>query len=249
MSRPLVVAHRGSSLVAPENTLSAFRSALKLDVDGVELDYHHSAEGVPVVIHDDTLDRTTNAVSLWNRKKIKVADCKLAELQQLDWGKWFGKGQFAGEPLPTLEAALDLICGAGKTCVIERKQGDAATLLAMLTRKKLIDKVVVMAFDWAFLEQCHAIDANLRLVALGQDELTDRRLDQIARIPAGFANWDQKALDAAAIARVHERGMQAWTWTVNTAERMRELTAARIDAITTNDPALLLKELADGTPR
>ncbi len=245
MPHLLAIAHRGCSLIAPENTLSAFRAAIKLDIAGVELDYHHTADGVPVVIHDDTLDRTTNAVRLWKRKKNKVAEHSLAELKELDWGGWFDNGQFAGEPLPTLEAALDLICGAGKTCVIERKAGDATTLLNLLTRKKLIDKVVVMAFDWEFLESCHAIDAGLRLVALGDGPLTEEKLKTVARIPTIFVNWDQKVLDGKVISRIHEFGMQAWTWTVNDAARMRELKAARIDAITTNDPALLLEVLAE----
>jgi glycerophosphoryl diester phosphodiesterase len=245
MHHPLVVAHRGNSSAAPENTLSAFRSALKLGVDAVELDYHHSADGVPVVIHDDTLDRTTNAVSQWKRKNVKVADCTSAELKSLDWGKWFSDGKFAGEPLPTLEGALDLICGAGVLCAIERKAGNAAALLALLARKKWIDKVVVMAFDWAFLADCHRIDASLRLVALGKGGLTDRQLDKISQIPANYANWDQKSLNAQGIAKIHDRGMQACTWTVIESARMRELKAAGIDAITTNDPARLLQVLAE----
>jgi glycerophosphoryl diester phosphodiesterase len=245
MHHPLVVAHRGNSSAAPENTLSAFRSALKLGVDGVELDYHHSADGVPVIIHDDTLDRTTNAVGLWKRNKVKVADCRVAQLQELDWGQWFGDGQFAGEPLPTLEAAIDLIGGAGKLCVIERKAGDAATLLALLSRKKQIKNSIVMAFDWAFLAECHAIDAGLRLVALGEGPLKGEQLDKIAQIPAGYVGWNQKSLDAPAIARVHDRGMRAWTWTVDDSARMREMTAAGINAIATNDPARLLQVLAD----
>lgn len=244
MPHLLAIAHRGCSLVAPENTLSAFRAAVKLDIAGVELDYHHSADGVPVVIHDDTLDRTTNAVSLWKRQKNKVAEHSVAELKELDWGGWFDKGQFANESLPTLEAALDLICGAGKTCVIERKAGDATTLLNLLTRKKLIDQVVVMAFDWEFLERCHAIDSSLRLVALGDGPLTEEKLKAIAKIPTIFVNWDQTVLDRKVISQIHEFGMQAWTWTVNHAPRMRELRDAGIDAITTNDPSLLLEVLS-----
>ncbi len=245
MRRPLVIAHRGNSSAAPENTLSAFRSALALDVDGVELDYRHSADGVPVVFHDSTLDRTTNALSLWNQQQLAIADCTLDQLQQLDYGSWFGAaGEFTDEPLATLEAALDLICGAERLAVVERKSGDAQTLAAMLSRKRLEHRVVVMAFDWAFLADCHRLDATLQLVALGDGPLTAERLDTIASTPAKTVGWDCNALDAAAIAVVHQRGWQAWTWTVDDSARMRELSAWGIDAITSNDPARMLAVLA-----
>jgi glycerophosphoryl diester phosphodiesterase len=101
-----------------------------------------------------------------------------------------------------------------------------------------------MAFDWSFLLDCHQIDASLRLVALGKDPLTDRQLAEIAKIPAGYVNWDQRSLDAEAIEKIHAHSMQAWTWTADETARMRELKAAGIDAITTNVPARLLQLLA-----
>jgi len=244
MRRPLVIAHRGNSSAAPENTLSAFRSALALGVDGVELDYHHSADGVPIVFHDKTLDRTTNARVLWNRRELKIADCTLAELSQLDFGGWFSGGVFANEPVPLLEAALDLICEAGALCVIERKAGDAGPLVDLILRKPLLDRVVVMAFDWAFLADCHAIEPALRLLALGDGPLTTARLDAIASTPATIVGWDQRSLDATSIAAIHGRGLQAWSWTVDEPARMKQLIREGIDAITTNHPARLLGVLA-----
>src|SRR5262245_14376533 len=82
-SRVLVIAHRGDSKVAPENTLPAFESAVRAQADLVELDYFHSSDGVPVVFHDDTLDRTTNAVKLWRATKIKIESKPLTELRRL----------------------------------------------------------------------------------------------------------------------------------------------------------------------
>lgn len=245
MHRPLVIAHRGNSSVAPENTLAAFRSALELGVDGVELDYHHSADGVPVVFHDETLDRCTNASVLWGRAKIGIAECTVESLRKLDAGSWFGSDRkFADEPIATLDEALDLICGAGATCVIERKAGNAETLVALLSRKQLVDRVVVMAFDWGFLADCHRLEASLRLVALGDGRLNSALLDAIAALPAKIVGWDQRSLDPPKIASIHSRGWQAWTWTVDQAQRMEQLIDAQIDAITSNRPQLLLEVLS-----
>src|SRR5215204_6586712 len=93
--RTLVVAHRGASAEAPENTLAAFRLALEQGAPAVECDVHLSADGSPVVIHDETVDRTTNG-------KGAVAALTRAALRGLDAGSWHGPG-FAWEPIPTLE--------------------------------------------------------------------------------------------------------------------------------------------------
>src|SRR5215213_901611 len=92
--RPLIVGHRGAMGYAPENTLASFERAVALGVDAVECDVHLSADGVPVVIHDHTLDRTTDGHGL-------VADHTLAQLKALDAGAWRG-AEFAGQRLPTL---------------------------------------------------------------------------------------------------------------------------------------------------
>lgn len=85
--RALVIGHRGYNVIAPENTLPSFEMALKAGADLVELDYHHSRDGVPVVMHDFTLDRTTDATNHWHTNMIKIADKTLAEIRTLDAGK------------------------------------------------------------------------------------------------------------------------------------------------------------------
>ncbi|KKK67784.1 hypothetical protein LCGC14_2950600, partial [marine sediment metagenome] len=98
--RVLVIAHRGDSKVAPENTLPAFASAVKVGSDLVELDYYHWSDGVPVVFHDRELDRTTNARRVWGGSEIKLDTKTLFDLRRLDAGSWFG-ANFAGTPIPT----------------------------------------------------------------------------------------------------------------------------------------------------
>src|SRR5512134_1609461 len=99
----LVWAHRGASAAAPENTMAAFRAAEAAGADGIELDVHLSRDGVPVVIHDATLERTTTGTG-------RVAARSVAALQSLDAGSWFAP-HFADEVLPTLEETLRLFGG------------------------------------------------------------------------------------------------------------------------------------------
>jgi glycerophosphoryl diester phosphodiesterase len=237
----LVIAHRGASKVAPENTLPAFRAAIDAAADLVELDYHHSADDVPVVIHDKDLDRTTDSAALWGQIKIKVAEKKLAELKRLDAGTWFDP-KFAGTRLPTLDESLDAI-SAGSMTLVERKAGDAETCVALLRRKMLLDNVVVQAFDWKFLTRCHALAPKLVTGALGEKQLTAEKLDEIAATGATVVGWEDKYTDRASIAAIHARGWKAWVWTVDDPQRARELVQAGVDAIITNAPAEIRKAI------
>ena len=231
----LVIAHRGDSKVAPENTLPAFASAVKAGADMVELDYLHSADGVPVVFHDKDLDRTTNACAVWGDMKIRLSEKTLAELRMLDAGVWFNQ-QFAGTLIPTLDEALDTI-QAGSITLIERKAGDPNTCVELLKRKKLIPHVVVQAFDWDFLEGCRKLSDDLAITALGHKEVTPEKLDDIARTGARVIAWEDKYTTPETIQEIHDRGYKAWVWTVDDPKRVAELVAAKVDGIITNRPS------------
>lgn len=240
--RVLVIAHRGDSGSHPENTIPAFQSAVKIGSDLVELDYVHTSEGTPLVIHDKTLDRTTDAVSQWGGKNIKVSKKKLAELETLDAGSWFDQ-QFAGTRLPTLEQAIDVI-QEGSTTLIERKGGDAKTCVDLLEKKNLIDQVVVQSFDWNYLRDCRKNSPTLVLGALGFDKVTPRKLKEIASMDVQAVGWSHGDMDARWIEEFHKHGLQTWVYTVDDLDRVDELVDAGIDGIITNRPALVKAHLA-----
>jgi glycerophosphoryl diester phosphodiesterase len=240
-TKVLVIAHRGDSKVAPENTLPAFESAVKAGADLVELDYLHSADGVPVVCHDGDLDRTTNACKLWGGKRIRLTSKNLKELSELDAGSWFDP-KFAGTRLPRLDESIDLI-QKGSITLIERKHGDAATCVDLLTDKKLLDDVVVQAFDWNYLADCNKLAPGLVLGALGTDEITPERLEKISKTGASVVGWNDKYTTAASIKAIHDRGWKAWVYTVDKPERAIELVQAGADGIITNRPAEIRKAL------
>jgi glycerophosphoryl diester phosphodiesterase len=251
---PMVIAHRGYSAFAPENTRAAFKLALEAKVDLVELDYHHTADGVPVVIHDATLDRTTDATAKWGGKDLRLADRTLTELRHLDAGRWFQPG-FSHERLATLEEALECIQPRGMT-LIERKQGDAATLVRLLHARDMVNHVVVQAFDWDFLRDLHHLEPRQVIGALGppgsrngrkltDDEkaLSPRWLEEIHVLPAQVVVWNRQ-LDAAAVSLAHDMGLRVWVYTINEEPLARTLLAMDVDGLITDNPAVIWKTLS-----
>jgi glycerophosphoryl diester phosphodiesterase len=233
--RPLIIAHRGNSSVAPENTLPAFQSAMDVKADLVELDYWHSADGVPVVLHDEILDRTTNAEDLFGKAKSLVGEFPLTELRRLDVGAWFDD-PFAGTKLPTLVECLDLIQTSSVT-LIERKGGDPATLVKLLEEKQLIDKVVVQAFDWQFVAECRRLSPKLALGALCGKTANPEQIQAAAATGADVIVWDHKKIGRAEIAQIHQLGKKAWAYTIDDPQKARQLLAAGLEGVITNVPA------------
>lgn len=249
-SRPLVIAHRGWSGIAPENTLPAFQLAIEAESDLVELDYHHSSDGVPVVIHDPTLARTTDASGRWPGETLTLASRSRSDLEPLDAGTWFHP-RFAGTRLPTLEEALEFIQRSSIT-LIERKAGDAATLARILRDRKLENRVIVQSFDWDFLRALRTELPDQILGALGPRGRTatpaDRmlgpaQLDEIVAVGARVAVWNQD-INRASVTAAHARGLKVWVYTIDDPGAMRRLLELGVDGIISNQPARVWRTLA-----
>jgi len=252
--RPLVIAHRGFSAAAPENTIPSFRLALTAAADLVELDYHLSADGVPIVIHDADLDRATDAVKRWGGAKIRADSKRADELRGLDAGSWFDP-RFAGTRLPLLTEALDAIQASGVT-LIERKAGPAAGCVELLRKRGLVNEVVVQAFDWAYLRDFHSLEPDQVLGALGPPnardgrELTDeekrldsKRIEEARGTGARLVVWN-KLVDRAAVGEAHRRKLKVWIYTVNDPVLAGQMLDLGADGIITDNPALIWKTIA-----
>ncbi len=233
-NRVMLIAHRGASKAMPENTLPAFQEAQAAFVDLIELDYRHTKDGRPVVIHDETLDRTTDAVARWGGADIRVASRTLDDIRQLDAGLWFDK-RFRNTRVPTLEGAVSII-ELEALALIERKSGDAKTLVDWLRTTGRLNSVVVQAFDWTFLAQCRALAPDLAIGALGREAATDDDLRTLRSFGAVAVGWRAKDLDAARIKRFHANGQKVWAYTVNDPEAAKKLITAGVDGIITDDP-------------
>ncbi|MEP0841102.1 MAG: hypothetical protein HRF43_00130 [Phycisphaerae bacterium] len=227
LAGPFAAAHRGNSIIAPENTLAAFTAARGLARFG-ELDTYVCASGEIVVMHDNTVDRTTAGTG-------PISGLTLAQLKQLEAGSWFSP-DFAGEPIPTLEEALAALLPE-VTPLIERKAGSAASLLAELQRLGVSYQVVVQSFDWNFLAELHSLDPNVALGALFDGALTAARVDQARAAGAGFIALSQANVNAQSLALTHGAGLQLVVWTVNDAGAMQQFIDLGVDGIITDHPA------------
>ncbi len=242
MPRPVIVAHRGFAGRYPENTLAAFRAGGATGAEVVELDYHHSADGVPIVIHDATVERTTNGDQLWRNERLEVASRPAKELIQLNPTAKHER-TIEGERLPMLAEALVTI-QASRVTMIERKSGDAETLLRLLREMECERDVVVQAFDWDFLRDCRRLSCDVVLGALCKEEMTPALVSEAAAIGVEIITWKRELLHAAKIELIHAAGKQAWTYTVNETAHAQELIAAGIDGLISNfpDDMLALRE-------
>jgi glycerophosphoryl diester phosphodiesterase len=160
MSKPIIIAHRGASKHAPENTIAAFRKALELGAEGIELDVHLSADGHLVVIHDEKVDRTSNGNG-WVKEKT------LEELKALDFGSWFTQ-EFKGEAIPTLDEALELLQPWTGIINIEIKGGSILypgiekEVVKKIEKFKLEDKMIISSFNHYSLVEVKKLNPKIK---------------------------------------------------------------------------------------
>ena len=248
MPAPLIIAHRGASFDAPENTLAAFRLAFAQGADGIETDFRLSSDGEIVCIHDATTRRTAGT-------NLRVARHSLEELRRLDFGVWKG-AQWQGERIPTLAEVLAII-PAGKKLFIECKDG--VEMIAPL--RKLLTSTTIDTEQLRFL----AFDATL-LVALKQNfpsiksclNLEYHRAGligpwrplpkEILRILAdcgadGLSSQAHPLIDRALVKRLRATGKELHIWTVDFLADARHYQQLGVDSLLSNRPGFLRQEL------
>lgn len=227
-SRPFIWAHRGASCEAPENTIEAFIRAAELGADGIELDVHLSRDGVPVVIHDDTVDRTTNG-------RGPVTDLTYDELSRLDAGSWFSSCH-ASEPVPGLSDVLQIFSGHLRINIEIKEARAGEAVLTILSDFPRAD-VVISSFDPELLRVMRRLAPALPLAVL-LDRGNWRRAVKLALELGAIAFHPNAALvSRPLIAACRASNLPVHTWTVDDTGLVRSLQRAGIDGIFTNDPA------------
>ena len=235
---PLNIAHRGASAAAPQNTLAAFRRAMELGADGVELDVHLSADGVPVVMHNLYVDETTDGTG-------QVTDKTLAELKELDAGSKFAP-EFAGERIPTLAEVFEAL--EGKLLVnVELKDispkgvGLEAPVVEVVRRHGMEKKVLFSSFNPFTLRRMRPLAWDVPSGLLYAHDLAIylRRAWLAPLTPHEGRHPDFEMVDKRLVKWCHTRKLRVNVWTVDEPGEMRRLTALGVDGIITNKPNVL----------
>jgi glycerophosphoryl diester phosphodiesterase len=247
MGRPCVVGHRGASAAAPENTLASFDAAWRAGADAIELDLRLTADGVVVVIHDDTVDATTDGSGA-------VGLLTFAALRTLDAGSWFAPA-FAGQPIPRLEEVLRYAASRPALGVLLEYKGSwtaekVAPTVASIDAAGVGDRTVVQSFTPRTLAALRDAAPDLPRGLLVDDDRPEA-IDLADELGVVTVNPSTEAVRAepALVRRLHESGRRVMVWTENDPAGWADLVAAGVDAIITDRPEHLRGWLADSGRR
>jgi len=228
----LVVAHRGASSLAPENTLVAVTRAVELGADCSEIDVRLTKEGEVVLLHDSLLKRTANeSGAVW--------DYTLEELTGFEVGSWFGK-EFEGESIPTLTEVIRSVKGQILLNIeikVSREEPELAPkVVAIIRKEKMRKKCLVTSFDRNTVEKVKAIDPEIKTGFIFSqnhpEDVFEGNWDVLS------CNW--RVVDAEFMASAREAKKEVHVWTVDDPEEMRRLIGLGVDAIITNRPQDLI---------
>jgi len=237
-TRPLVIAHRGASADAPENTIAAFELALEQEADGIELDVHLSADEHPVVIHDFTLERTTDGAG-------PVSDHTVRELKRLDAGGWRDR-RFRGQRVQTLQEVLERFRDRARFWV-ELKGGSALypgieeRVVSLLEIYDVVDRALVQSFDHEAIARIRATSPEIRVGALVAQAPLDAAL-----LRPGAANAicpGAHLLTEEVLSAIRGAGLECYVWTVNEPAQMDRLVGWGVNGIITDRPGVLRARL------
>ncbi len=242
-SQPVVIAHRGSSAYAPENTLAAFQLAAEQEADAIELDVDLTRDGHVVVIHDATIDRTTDGHG-------RVSDLTLEEIRRVDAGAW-KDAAFKGERVPLLEEVFEAV---GQRVLINveikgmalRGTGLEAQVAALIEKHNLVDRVIISSFNPLALRRLKHVNARQACGLLyAPDSPIFLRDAWFAPLIPGLnaRHPHHSQVNKAVVDQLHAQGLAVNVWTVNQAGIAHAMAQAGVDGIIGDDPVLVREAL------
>jgi glycerophosphoryl diester phosphodiesterase len=224
----LIIAHRGASSIAPENTLSAFKKAIELKADYIELDVHQSKDGEIVIMHDANTFRKTGHFGL-------IRNMFLEELKQLDCGD--------GERIPTLRELIKLAKGKiGLNCEIKAR-GFAKQIVNILNEEEILDSTIISSFKHDVLLRIQKLEPRIKLASLEPTRtgwikswLSRKKLIRVAIKNNFYAiNPFFKLVNENFVNKAHNNNLKIFPWTANTYPALKKLINKGVDGIITND--------------
>ena len=259
---PRTVAHRGASAYAPENTLAGVDKADQLNIDWVENDVQRTKDGELVVVHDETLDRTTDVRQVFpDRAPWKVGDFTVEELAQLDAGSWFAP-EFAGERVPTLKSFLDRISENDQKLLLEIKKpelypGIEKEIIEELRTEGWLragkrDDLVIQSFDADSVKSIHSLAPRVTTGFLGTPEVSElATYAQFAdQINPRYTDVTKEYVQAVKqVNGAHGEPFEVYTWTVDDGPTAVGLVEMGVDGVISNRPDVVREAIATNDAR
>ncbi len=234
----LVIAHRGASQVAPENTKSAMAAAIKAKAPVIEFDVRVTADRELILFHDSSLERVAG-------KKGSIEKSQWEEIRSLDVGRWFGDGKFAGETPLRLEEAIQFCAENGAIALVEHKSGTAEAYADVIRKWENTDTVIIQSFDWKFLRAFQDLMPEIPLGALGSEKLSADRLSQLKSFRPVWVGWKYSDLSAANLKSLQSENFRVALWTINDPKQAESWINRGVDAIITDRPGAMLTLLSE----
>ncbi|UNO42687.1 glycerophosphodiester phosphodiesterase family protein [Streptomyces sp. MST-110588] len=259
----VVLAHRGASAYAPENTISAVNAADRLGIEWVENDVQRTKDGELIIMHDTSLARTTNVEQVFpGRAPWNVSDFTLREIEKLDAGSWFGP-QFKGERVPTMEAYMDAVENNGQKLLMELKApelypGVERQALRELRAEGWLDRhhvkrrLIIQSFNADSVKKVHQLRPDVKTGFLGTPAVSELPKYQAF---ADQINPNHGTINAAYVSTVHAlkgphgRPMEVYTWTVDDARNTVKVAKMGVDGIISNKPDVVRDALDEAGSR
>lgn len=236
-SQTQIVAHRGASYLAPENTVAAANLGWKLNADAVEIDIHLSKDGEVVVCHDHTTKRTGG-------QDLVIAETNAKDLRKLDVGEWKDP-KYKGEKIPFISEVFETV-PKGKKLVVEIKCGPEVlpALKKAVAASGKADQTIFIAFGWeTILATKEAFPSNACYWLSSKKEGLSERMEEAAKLGLDGVNLHYRIVDQDVMALADQLELDVLCWTVDDPEEAKRLVDLGIMAITTNRPAWLLEQL------
>jgi glycerophosphoryl diester phosphodiesterase len=238
--RDEVQAHRGASAIAPENTIAAFRAAAEAGAKWVELDVALSADDTLVVIHDDSVDRTSSG-------KGSLGALTAQQIGALDGGAWFDP-RYEGERIPTLAETIKALGELGLSANVEIKQHPhhksldqlVRAVQAEIARRAPSTQIMISSFDAECLKAMHRLEPELEMAMLWVEVPADWEA-VLASIPATTIHMHYKAVSIGLLEHMRERGIKVRVWTCNDPVELVSFWSAGLTGVITDNPALFLE--------
>lgn len=233
-----IIAHRGYSAKYPENTLAAFQAAARLPIYGVEFDVHLTKDHQVVVIHDESIDRTSNGVGF-------VKDMTLEELRKYDYGSWFSE-EYAGEIIPTLSEVLAVFCHTNHRINIELKsdifsyEGLEKLVLQEVESFGLMDQVIISSFDHEAVQRVAKLAPDIENAALFANVVLNLNEYQEI-IPAKALHVSLPSAVRKPVQQAILKGSLVRVYTVNEIKHADVLLKIGVDAMFTDEPEMMLE--------